>query len=368
MADGHIDVVSDFLYNSENEQYNRDYKIWRKNAKTACAYRYTDNRKEKVFSEGKTPARLSAAHAERKTLGYVAEVIGAALLVLLVCDLGGGSLLVWLFQHLGFDIQLDFLTLSMRGNQWMVAAVRTLIVLLKYGIPVCILMHFFRLPTRIATPFHFGAVPETVAAAGGAMLCAAVYALAANSEGVETAQRILSYKDSAAITAYGIFDTLIASFLAELLLRGTILPVLRQFGDPFAIFVSACAAFLFPNVMPARIGELLIGLASGYLLIRGGSFANCVLLRAIYAALTYARLMLIYAMHSVTVTQYILILLTVGAAALLFFAVIRRERLRLGNLHSALPLKSKCMAMGQTVTTLPWLAASALVLLLQAFY
>ena len=367
MADGHIDAVADFVYNSENPEYNRDYKAWRKNTKAACAYRYTDNEKERSFSEGKTVARLSPAQAERQVLGYVAEVIGAALLILLVCDLAGGSLLVWLFQRLGFDIQLDFLTLSMRGNQWLIAAVRALVVLLKYGIPICILMRCFRLPTRVAAPVYFGAVPESVAAVGFAMICAAVYSLTADGSGVEAAQRIFSYKDAAAIIAYGLFDVLVAAVLAELL-RGTMLPALRQFGDGFAVCVTAAAGFLFPNTLPDRISALLIGLASGYLLIRGGSFGNCVLLRAVYTALTYARLVLVYTQHSFTLSKYVLILLAAGAAALLFYAAIRRQKLPLANRHSALTTGRKLMAFAQTVTTLPWLAASALVLLMQTFY
>ena len=147
-----------------------------------------------------------------------------------------------------------------------------------------------------------------------------------------------------------------------------LLPVLRQFGDRFAVALLAGIAFLLPNDLAGRIGELLVGLASGYLLIRGGSFGKCVLLRVLYSTLVYARLILIYSNHSLSLMQYVLILLNAGAACVLFYAFVRRRKLRLSNRATALPAGRKLLAFIQTVTTLPWIAAAALVTLLQLFY
>ena len=165
MAGGQIDVVSDFRYDAVNAQYNHDFKAWRKNTKSPCAYRYKGNEREKVYVSGKHTEHESVGKAEQRALSLSAEIIGAALLVLLVCDLGGSSLLIWILRNCGVDIQLDFLTLSMRGNQWMVTAVRSLSELLKYGIPLCILIRFFRLPRRLIFPTGFGGLPEMAAAA-----------------------------------------------------------------------------------------------------------------------------------------------------------------------------------------------------------
>ena len=101
MAQGHIDVVSDFIYDASNQQYNRAYKFWRKNTPSAGAYRYIDNERESVFVSGKPSARSTAAQTEKRALSFSAEVIGAALLVLLVCALGGSSLLIWILRQFG---------------------------------------------------------------------------------------------------------------------------------------------------------------------------------------------------------------------------------------------------------------------------
>lgn len=368
MGDGKIDVVADFVCDSVNQQYNRDYIAWRRNTKSRCAYRYVDNAREKVFVEGKPQAKKGAAHAERKALSYTAEMIGIGLLVLMICDLGVNSVLIWAFRLLDLDIQIDFLTFSMSGDQWMVTAVRILIVLLKFGIPFVLLMRFFRLPARVAMPASVGGMAELLAAVGAGLLCSAVYAANANAGGIDTMQNVLNYKEPAAVVAYWAFDITAASLLAELLLRGAILPVLRQFGDLFAVCLTAGIAFLFPDSPDLRIGELMIGLASGYLLIRGGSFWKCVLLRVIYAGLGYARLWIVYSEHIMSLPQYLLLLAAAGCLLLGVYALLRRKRLRLQNRRSALPLRAKLMTFIQTVTILPWLGASALLLLLQIFY
>lgn len=368
MQSGHTDVVSDFIYDAENRHYNHDYKAWRKSTASRCAYRYIDNAREKVFVSGKPAPRLSAAQTERQALSYAAEVIGAALLVLLVCDLGGSSLLIWILRRFGVDIQLDFLTLTMRGNQWMITAVRVLSELLKYGIPLIILIRGFKLPGKVIAPTGFGGLPALIAAAGCGAVCCGLCAVPANHAAVEMVQMIYTYKEPEAVLAYGLFDILVISVLSELLLRGTVLPVLRQFGDIFGIAVTAAIAFLFPAGVPDRIGELLIGLASGYLLLRSGSFWNCVLLRVTYAVLMYVRLWAVYANDSLSLLQYVLLLISAGAAALLLYGILRRGRLRLKNRRTALSLREKLFACTQTVTSLPWTAASALLTLLQIFY
>lgn len=368
MADGQIDVVSDFIYDAHNQQYNSDYKTWRQHTSAPCAYRCVADTRESIYVAGKSVPKRSAKQTERRALSWSAEVIGAALLILMICGLGGASLLVWILRQFGMDIQIDFLTLSMRGNQWMVSAVRMFCELLKFGIPLCILIRMFRLPARIVLPRGFGGLASLIAAIGFGAVCSAVHALPAHNAAVELMQTVYTYKEPEAILAYATFDVLVVSVLSELLLRGAMLPVLRQFGDLFAVSLTACIAFLFPAALPSRLGELLIGLAAGYLMLRSGSLWDCIILRVIYAALRYAKLWLVYTNNTLTLAQYFLILLCGGIVCILLFVLRRRGRLLLRNRVTMLSLREKLLAFTQTITSLPWLAASALVALLQLFY
>lgn len=365
-----IDVAEDFIYNSRNPKYNTASRTWRKQTDSPYLYRCIVDSREHAYTDGTGFATLEPAAHERRVLHRISEVIGFALLFFLLVQLGAGSLIVWVLHRLGMDIRLDFLTFSMSGSQWLVIAVRIFVMLLQYGGALLIANRYFRVPMRVQMPVTAKAFPEAMGAMGWAMCSAGVFCVLEyiGGDGAESAQQLFSYKNTTALTVYGLFHILILSFLHELLMRGTLLPVLRQFGDGFAVCAVAGMSALFPNSVPARVGMCLIGLGAGYFLLSGGSFFNCVLMHAIYHALIHARLVLAY--HDgafATPLQYVLILGAVGAAAMITYCITRRGHLRLENRTTQLPNRRKIMVLSESVTMLPWIAFSLLTAVVQLF-
>ncbi len=363
-----IDVAEDFIYNSRNAHYNDASRKWRKHANSSYLYRFVSDSREHAYIDGTGFATIEPAVNERRVLHRVSEVLGFALLFFLLVQLGGGSLIVSVLHLLGMDIRLDFLTFSMKGSQWVVIAVRILLMLLQYGGAMLVANRYFRVPAKVQMPVTAKAFPEAIGSVGWAMLSAAVFCILDHigGGGAESAQQLFSYKDFTALAVYGLFDVFVLSLLHELLMRGTLLPVLRQFGDGFAVCTLALIAFLFPNTLTVRVGMLLIGLGSGYFLLKGGSILNCALMHSIFHALTYARLVLVYNDGAVaTLMQYVLVLLLMGAAALITYGITRRCHLRLENDKTHLPLSRKVVALGESMTMLPWLAFSLLTAVVQ---
>lgn len=358
-----IDVAEDFIYNSRNPKYNTASRTWRKQTDSPYLYRLVVDSRERAYTDGTGFATLEPAVHERKVLHRISEVIGFALLFFLLIQLGAGSLIVSVLHRLGMDIRLDFLTFSMSGSQWLVIAVRILVMLLQYGGALLIANRYFRVPMGVQMPVTVKAFPEAIGSVGWAMCSAAVFCILdrIGGNGAESAQQLFSYKNSSALVVYGLFEILILPFLHELLMRGTLLPVLRQFGDGFAVCAVAGMAVLFPNTVPARVGMCLIGLGAGYFLLMGGSFLNCALMHIIYHALIYARLVLAYHDGAVaTPVQYALILGIVGAVAIITYCMTRQGHLRLENTATLLPNSKKITALGESVTMLPWIAFSLL--------
>ncbi len=363
-----IDVAEDFIYNSRNPGYNAASRKWRKQTNSPYLYRFVSDSRERAYMDGTGFATIEPAVNERRVLHRISEVIGFALLFFLLVQLGAGSLIVSVLHLLGMDIRLDFLTFSMSGSQWLVIAVRILVMLLQYGGALLIANRYFRIPTAVQIPATAKAFPEAIGSVGWAMFSAAVFCLLDHigGGGAESAQQLFSYKNSAALGVYGVFDICILSLLHELLMRSTLLPVLRQFGDGFAVCATAAMAFLFPNTIPTRVGMCLIGLGAGYFLLKGGSFLNCAMMHSIYHALIYARLVLLYHDGAVaTPVQYALILAAMGVLAVITYSITRRGNLRLDNAVTTLPLMKKFFALGESVTMLPWLAFSLLTAVVQ---
>ena len=368
VSEASVDVVRDFVCNSENKRYNEAYRNWRSRTHGSFLFRYRDNSRENSHTVGRMPAAENAAAAERIALHRSIERIGLALLICFCIEMIGGTLLIWLLGSFGFDIRLDFLALSMRGSQWTTAAVRTVLCMAKYGIPSLILIRLFRLPRQVFCPLRFGSVPELTAAAGFGMLIAGIFTLLDHRDGVQLSEQIFEYKTASAVLTYGALEVTAVSVLSELMLRGCILQALRQFGDPFAVISTAMIGFLLPNhSVPARLSELMIGLASGYLMLRGGSLPKCVLLRSVFITLSYARLVLVYT-GMMPLWSYVLTLFSAGAIAAASFAIRRSGRLRIHNLRTVNPGGEKFLQLIGSVTALPWMAASLLLALFWLFY
>lgn len=362
-----IDVVSDFSYDSENRSWNRAYRQWRRTNRAKYMYHYQGNRNEISYVDGNAVSKPGARIVEQKALANCAEIIGLALLVNLITQLVCSTVFVGLLRLFGAEIRLDLLNMSVSGNRLAVTAVRMLIRLLKYCIPAAVLIRGCRIPRSVAAPVSFGGLPESILAVGAAMITAGIYALTAQDAGISTAQEIFTYNSKWTIMAYAVFDVFFVSVAAELLLRGTMLTLLRQYGDTFAIAASAVIAFLLPNTLSDRISELLIALISGYLFLRAGSLAKCILLRMVCSALCYARLILVYANRAIPIWQYAFLLIATGTVAAAFFVRIRKEKIRLRNRETELKDGSKMFIMSQTLTMLPWIGLSVLLLLFQIF-
>ena len=359
----HTDVVEDFICNSENPRYNRDYRLWRRHTKTPFIYRYAGDSGENVYVEGGTAVHEDAEEAERHALMHCSMLIGFVMLVYLVIYLLGGTVLNTVLRLFGADVHMDFLTFS-----WSETGAHVLLNFLKYAVPATILLRSAKIPKRVALPVHFAAPPELFAAFGMGMVIAGIHCLTARQADVELSQRLYTYKSGLAVLFYGAVEVLVMPVLAELLMRGGIFQLLRQFGDGFAIVSTAAISFLCPNTLPDRISLLLIGLACSYLLMRSGSIVKCVLLRAVYGALVYAKLVLVYANDLMPLWQYTLLLFAVGTLLSAAFVRVRRNELKPDNACTALGMYQKLQAATQTVTTLPWLAVSAILTLLQLFY
>lgn len=364
----YTDVVEEFKYDSLHEQYNMDFLQWRRHSDSKMVFRFSENNLENVYVSGDAAVKQNAASAERGALMRCGQAIGAALLVFFITDVAGESLLNAILRLFGVEIRMDFITIPITGSQWAVVAARCVIQILKYVIPMLLLIRISKLPRHIFAPVNFSGIPEFSAAVGAAMMISGIYTLLAQRDAVELAQAIYTYKDTAAVFAYGVFDTLIASALAELFLRGAILTLLRQFGDPFAVGVTALLAFLFPNSMPDRFGDLLLGLAAGYLLIRSGSLTKCITLHVVYTGLNYARLVAVYTTRTLQRWEYSLLLISLGTLAISFYVIMRRHKLHLNNRRIVLSERQKYGTIAQTVTMLPWLAVSVLLTVVQLFY
>lgn len=368
-----LDVVRDFRFDSSSERYNQAYQDWRRFSKSHYAFRFMKNKKERVFVEGTGFLNSGAAEASRVAIHRVAKVIGIALLVYLLCDLGGSALLVRLFQRMGFNVSGSLLSTQVYGSQWAIVLVKMSDIFLRYALTALVLQCCFRLPFSVCASYRPTASSDVLQGAALALLAGTVVCVLGDVMGTSqlTQQLLYSYTDGKAVLVYVMYEITFASMLTEMLYRGMLLPVLRQFGDKFAVSVIVLIAFLQPNSLPYRIGEALLGLLCGYFMLRTGSLFCCYLIRIAYVLTTFGQL----ALDSNQVDRHLIhrIYVMVTLVALVSFVVMtlirkqRRSKPYVCNQFPYLPTQDKYAAFFSSTTMLPWVAVMILLGVIQIF-
>ena len=368
-----LDVVRDFRFDSSRDRYNRDYQDWRRFSKSRYAFRFMKNKKERVYIEGTGFLNSGAAEATRTSLRRISQVVGIALLVYLLCEIGGSAMLVRLFRSLGFNVSGTLFSTNMYGSPWAVVSVRMIDIFLRYALTALVLQCCFRLPFSVCASYRPTASSDVLQGSALALLVGTLVCVLGDLTGTaQLSQQLLySYTNGRAVLVYVLYEITFASMLIEMLYRGMLLPVLRQFGDKFAVAAITLIAFLQPNSLPYRIGEALLGMLCGYFMLRTGSLFCCYLIRIAYVLTTFGQL----ALDSNQINRFWIrrIYLIVTVVALICFVVMtltrkhRKSKPYVFNQLNYLSVTDKFAAFFSSTTMLPWLALMILLGMLELF-
>lgn len=105
---------------------------------------------------------------------------------------------------------------------------------------------------------------------------------------------VLTARDPLALAGFALTATVLAPLFEETLFRGVLLPVLgRHWGARSALLASALVFALAHLSLGELVPLLVLGLGLGWLRMRSGRLAPCVLMHALWNGLTFANLVLL---------------------------------------------------------------------------
>lgn len=279
-----IDVVEDFSCPYQTPAYGEAYRSWRRRKQNPYAFRFTKNPKETAFSESQTAVGLPPAQAEQNVLNRMGRLVGYALISYLVTENILDKLIVFFMQFLHLHIELVFSGESrLYGDQKLVFWLAFGIQFLKYLIPAMILQFILKLPLQVSVPLKIRKPQKLISGIALTMLISTGFGLLSIPMSADLEKyRLISGADDYGMILYILMTIFILPVITELLLHGCMFQAMRQFGDIFAITVTAIlAAALTHNIFDAiRIG--LVHLTISYYLIHTGSFWSAVCLRVVH--------------------------------------------------------------------------------------
>lgn len=276
-----IDVVEEFDYSTQNENYNRSFRKWRKNRNNPFVFNFSVNKKESIFIDGKGFVNNSPAVSERETISRIFFIIGSAMLMWITIDNIIGKMIIYLLDVMGVNIHTTFFSTSCYGGSIEIVTAMITITLLKIYIPALYIHRNMKMPFRVEFMSTMNHPTELISAiAMSLIVCTIISIPDAYSS---SAKEIYSYFKSidtdisvwgqAEYVIYTIFDVIIMSVSTEILFRGAIFSVLRQFGDIFAVIVtSVIPALLTQNFQDIPAILLISAIASVGMLKSGSIF------------------------------------------------------------------------------------------------
>lgn len=327
----------------QDKAYNEIFKAWRKNRRDSVGFFYVDNPNELTYLDGYGFVRDYPEAAERKSLKNVLNVIGVTMIIVGLFDIFHKYIMPALLTSVGVDIYFDRYTKSFYGNEWLILLADTAMSVLKRLVAFIYVYKKMKMPIKVMIPIKVSnrtlynySVPMMIFVSG---LCASASAVCGGIlKTVGVASRaFFDIPDNKAVFAlYLLIHIIIIPIISEIHTRGALMQLLRQFGDGFAIIVTAALTGLITYNVNVFCFSFVTSIVIGYFTVRTGSVKTSVIMRITAQAVSYGLFLLDELLESeirlIAIAAVIFVLTAVG---LVFF-------IRLLNRHSdsfALPFK-----------------------------
>ena len=293
-SDYMIDVAAGRKYRNQTEEYQEKYHSWRTDPSNRYGYTYVHDSRIRTYVDGEGYIEDSPADNERRALANCYRLTTAALL--LMAAVAGVRYIV---MQLVFGIPNGgraYYSDIDTGNSLPDAAVYSLLVLnvLEYLLPIFFLKAFTRMPSKIAVPLR-NSKGSTLNSVMMMLVIMSIGRLFNSMCGYlfSFARLDIPYFDY--ILAGGVWSVLICglvqhmliAILIEILFRGYMLQLFRQFGYIFAVIITAIlSCFMLYDF--TQIGyTFCVGIFTGTITIRSGSIKNACIMRVISRFITY---------------------------------------------------------------------------------
>lgn len=291
-----VDVVAESNYSTVSEEYNQLFRAWRNDETNEYAFRCRKREKEAVYVEGKGYHATDPVVEERNTMLRINVVLGMAMLYYLLIENLLTAVLMGAAQLVGLDVGYCYSDGTVYGNQTAVLIILMLKTLLKYLVPILVIRFSFRMPHRMAyrlKPEEAREIPASLA------MTLVIFAItntwflfsSANLLSFSTlggAYYTVSYMRPSYQVIYLVFELFMVCILKEVMFHGEALHVLRQFGDWYAVFLTAILAVCATHSHVTVLMELTMSIVTGIAVLRSGSLLPAILDQIVYHVLLFS--------------------------------------------------------------------------------
>ena len=289
-----VDVSASHKYRNQSEEYQRLYHKWRTDKSNPFGYSFVHDTRLHTYVDGEGYLDETPAENERQALINCYRLTGFTLLLMIAV-----AVVRYIVLSLGFELKNGGRTfyseLHKAGTIKDTAAYAIMVLnLLEYIFPIIFLKAATRMPSKIAVPLKKSKVSTTNAVMMMLVLMAVGKLInSLSSELLAVGKIDLPYYDyinatsPSAIIICGLAQHVIVSILIEVIFRGYLLQIFRQFGDSFAVIITSLAGCFMLYDLSQMAYLLCVGIFTGMVTIRSGSIKNACMMRIIARGSNY---------------------------------------------------------------------------------
>lgn len=363
-------------YKNQDSGYNNAYRKWQSESRIFLGHPDPDNPNEMIYQDGVGIIAENRTAAERRSLVYVHSVIMWAMVFYLIIELCFSSVLPPVLGMLGAHIGTDAVMGLMYGNDVIVIIMMYIGETVKRLIPFLMMKKALNMPINIALPMKIYDREAFGIAIPAALMCFPLLSafsglfnkLLANV-GILPYNNIVPHMNTMAGSVAAVFISVIyVPFISELLMRGMILHSLRQFGDAYAILISAMVSTLCVHNLTQMCYVFISAVIIGHFALRTGSMITSVIMRMIFKLLAtsawYAERYLSAEDNLLFIGITFIVCLTVGLIGMFRFIGKSRRGIGLTAVETELTLKEKLTEALFCPPSLLFLATSAALMII----
>lgn len=278
----------------QDKTYNELFKKWRRQSKDSMGFYYVNNPNELTYRDGYGFVRNYPEAAEAHALRNVFNLIGVTMLLVAALDIVSMYLLPMLLTRLGADIYYDSYTGIYYGNEWLILALNSSFEILKRLLPLLYCYSRLQMPLKVMIPVKVTNKPLFRSAAhvmlmvsGTGVVLSEIFRHMLGAVHIQPAEWVRLPEETAPLIVSLVINIIIVPVISEFYTRGAIMQLLRQFGDGFAIIITAVLTAFITYNSHQFCYVFVCSLIIGYFAVRTGSVMTAAIMRVVSRVIFY---------------------------------------------------------------------------------
>lgn len=358
----------------QNKEYNEMYLKWRIDHEDDYGF-YFQGSSELTYRSGEGFITKYPEALERSALNGIHSVIARTLILYTMLTIVN----LLLFSELPITVTRKVLFTGggfFVGDESLAIILSYVINIIRRVLPMLYLMSKIKMPLKVMFPMKISNKPLFFECIPMAMLTFGIFTILSGVEvylagllGFNAGNAIWLPESKPIMASSALLYCIIIPIISELIHRGIFLHILRQFGDGYALLLTAIiSAFTIDNNR-ALLFTFVNSLVIGYFTMRSGSILTAFVMRIIISSSSYWLTFIKYTWENTgnylsLSLAVILIYLITGCVSVIIFLRKYSNNINLPLYEMYLTEKEKLMCFFSDPQVLIWLSLSAVALLI----